>query len=123
MIERVFNLYLIIEDEIIRGVAARPHDLDMSEPEMIEFLQANATPDLGIAQRFPLPDRYVLLSPHEPVRSSGLRYQSFLELAEAGQHLGVFEVALQALEGPAEPLFCITPVVDGKPRIDSLVES
>ena len=47
-------------------------------------------------------------------------FDMYSYLERTGKALLLFEYALQAVKAPQRPLVCITPIVDGKPRIEIL---
>ena len=124
MTERIFNLYLFIQSGltqsgIIRGLGARVHERSGTDSDKIAFLQKQAAADLAEVQRFPVPAQYVLVAINSAATQTGLDYRSYEKLVQAGRHLEVFEEVFQAMNAPADPLICITPVVDGNIRIQA----
>jgi hypothetical protein len=63
MKEKVLNLFLFVEDDIIVGLGARCHHAEGSDREKIAFLQRQVKHDLAQADRFPMPTRYHLVFP------------------------------------------------------------
>jgi hypothetical protein len=51
-----------------------------------------------------------------------LSFEAYSYLARTGKAIWLFEGPLQDLKAPKRPLVCITPIVDGKPRIDLLTD-
>ena len=118
MVEKVFNLYLFMKSssilpDLIRELGAVAHDCDGTDDAKIAFLQKHAEDDLKAAQRFPLPKRYTLVSATTAATQTGLAYSGYERLVQSGRYLEVFEEVFQAMNGPADPLIWITPVVDG----------
>lgn len=121
MREKVFNLFLFIEDEIIVGLGARCHQTEGSDGEKIAFLQRQVKHDLPAAQRFSMPTRYQLVFP-DGRTGTGIQYQSYQQLARLQRHLDLFEEVFTHFGASENPLMCITPVVDGKPRIEAVTQ-
>ncbi len=118
MLEKIFNLYLFVQSgstlpNIIRELGAVVHDCSGTDDAKLAFLQEHAGDDLKAARRFPLPERYTLASANAAATQTGLTYSGYDRLVQLGRYLEVFEEVLQAMDGPADPLICITPVVDG----------
>lgn len=125
MAERIFNLYLFIQGghtppNFIRELGAAAHDRHGTDGAKIAFLQEQAGDDLKAARRFPLPERYTLLSAGSAATQTGLAYSGYERLVRSGRHLEVFEEVFQAMDAPADPLICIMPVVDGVIRVEDI---
>ena len=118
MKERIFNLFLIISDDIIREIGAVCYEQSGSDAQKLVFLQSKVIEDLEKAKRYPVPNRYVLVSEKKPGIPGLIRYKSYLDLAITGDQLEFFEEVFADLKAPQNPLMCITPIVDGKPLID-----
>lgn len=119
MNERLFNLFVFVDDGIIRELGAATHDRAGTDQEKLKFLQAQVSTDFSATRRFPVPSRYILVKPGA-ADDAGLQYRAFQALTQSGRHLEVFEEVFAALEGPDNPLFCITPVVNGEPKADDM---
>ena len=122
MTERIFNLYLFIQSRlassgIIQELGATVHEYSGTDAGKIAFLQSQAEADLTEAQRFPVPERYVLVAVNSDITRSGLDYRGYEGLVQGGRHLELFEEVFQTINAPADPLICITPDVDGKVEI------
>lgn len=118
MIEKIFNLYLFMQSgsalpNVIRELGAVAHDCDGTDDTKLVFLQEHAEDDLKATQRFPLPERYTLVSASSAATQTGLAYSGYERLVQLGRYLEIFEEVFQAMDGSADPLICITPVVDG----------
>ena len=119
--EKIFNLFLIMEQDIIRGFAAKVHESDRPDAEKLRFLQLNVDADFPIAERFPFPSRYQFANMATGEVSPGLQYHIYMEMARRERHLELFEEVFQSLDAPDAPLTCITTVVDGKPVVGRVV--
>lgn len=119
MKEKIFNLFLFIESDIIVGLGARCHQADGSDREKLALLQRQVKHDLPGAERFPMPDRYQLVLP-DGRTGTGLQYQSYQKLALLQRHLDLFEDIFTHFGASDNPLMCITPVVDDKPRVEAV---
>lgn len=125
MTERIFNLYLFIQSRpassgIIQELGAMVHEHSGTDAEKIAFLQSQAKADLTEAQRFAVPERYVLVTANSEATQSGLDYRGYERLVQGGRHLELFEEIFKAMNAPADPVICITPVVDGKIEIKAI---
>jgi hypothetical protein len=117
--EKIFNLFLFLENEIIVGLGARCHQADGSDREKLALLQRQVKHDLPGADRFPMPKRYHLVFP-DGRTGTGIQYQSYQQLARIQQHLDLFEEVFTHFGASNNPLMCITPIVDDKPRIEGV---
>jgi hypothetical protein len=122
MRERVFNLYLYIDSDLITELGAVAYDSEGTDPAKLRFLQSRAPLDYASARRAPVPVRYLRLERGQQEPVAALRYEAYLWLSRLGRHLEVFEELFEELAAPPAPLVCITPVVDGRPRIDAIRE-
>jgi len=117
--EMVANLFLYVESDVIKRLGAVAHDCGGDDHEIEAFLQSQAAVDAERAVRYPLPVANIK-SWLGIDADQGLPFEMFSYLARTGKALWLFEGPLQELKAPARPLVCITPIVDGKPRIDLL---
>ncbi|WP_406698248.1 hypothetical protein V5E97_05265 [Singulisphaera sp. Ch08] len=118
--ENIFNPFLFVEGELITKLGGLCHEKGGTVREKIAFLQANLTRDLLNATEFPIPESYTLVTPSGT--ETGLRYEGYLKLSELGRHLKVFEEVFEHFDGSEDPLSCITPIVDGKPKIEIIAK-
>jgi hypothetical protein len=117
--EKVFNLFLLVENDIIVGLGARCHLVEGLDREKIAFLQRQVKHDLAQAERFTMPQGYHLVFP-DGRAGTGIQYQTYQKLAMLQRHLDVFEEIFTHFGGSDSPLMCITPIVDNKPRIEGV---
>lgn len=103
MKEVIYNLFLIHSGQTISEIAVTTHKIAGSEEEKTKFLQERVHKDLVKAQKFKIP----------PITQP--EYEAKCRL---GKHLEIFESIFDHLGASQAPLMCITPVVDGSPRID-----
>lgn len=123
MRETVYNLFLFVEDGIITGLGVTSHEVGGSDTEKVALLQRNVRDDLATVRRFPVPSRFKVkgvAGGRERIVSGLLTFERYRQLAEANDHLDVFEELFNAIGAPPDPLMCITPVVDGAPRVDGV---
>jgi len=119
MSETVANLFLYVESEVIKGLGAVAHDLDGNDHETVAILQSRAGVDASRAARYPLPVACIK-SWLGIDAEQGLSFEVYSYLERTGKAIWLFDGPLQDLKAPERPLVCITPIVDGKPRIDLL---
>jgi hypothetical protein len=117
--EKIFNLFLFVENDIIVGLGARCHHADGTDGEKLALLQRQMKHDLPGAERFPIPERYSLVLP-DGRSGTGLHYQSYQKLALLQRHLDLFEEIFTHFGASDNPLMCITPAVDGIPKIEAV---
>jgi hypothetical protein len=118
-VEAIFNLFLYIEDRIIRELGAVRYDIGGSDSQKAAFLQMKSTTDLSEAKRYPVPSNYILADLSDGSKSVGIKYDTFQQLLSVQRHLEVFEEAFQDMRAPKDPFVCITPVVGGEPMIET----
>lgn len=116
--EMIFNLYLIVEQGIIRGLAAKAYESSASDGGKMSFLSGRAASEWPSAIRYPLPERFRFYDLSTGQGSNGLSYETYLDMAREGRQLEVFEDIFKALDAPDDPMTCITGIVDGEPKID-----
>jgi hypothetical protein len=117
--EKIFNLFLFVESDVIVGLGARCRQADGSDREKLAFLQRQVKHDLQKAERFPVPKRYQVVFP-DGRTGTGIRYQSYQKLAMLQRHLDLFEEIFTHFGASASPLMCFTPVVDDQPKIEGV---
>jgi hypothetical protein len=119
--EKTFNLFLFVDGDVVIQLGVCCHEQEGSDSHKLSFLQARVKADLAAATRFPLPDRYQLIRPGGS-KTTGLRYESYMQLSQLGRHIELFEEIFSHFGASANPLMCITPVVDGTPRINAVMQ-
>ena len=117
--EKVFNLFLFVVHGLICEIGAVCHLHAGTDANKIAFLQAQAMADYSNAKRYTVPDRYIVVTDGIEI-SNRLTYAGYLRLSQAGRHTEVFDEAFQDFGASSSPLICITPVVDGSPRVDEV---
>jgi len=117
--ERIFNLFLFIEGGIIQELGVVVHVHQGSDSAKIKFLQDSVASDFANSQRFPLPHRFITIQGSDGVNRGRLSYDTFVFLMQNGAVAGVFEEVFQKIGAPQNPLMCVTPIVDGKPRVEA----
>jgi hypothetical protein len=117
MSEIAANLFLYVEAGIIKSLGAVPHNVSGRDDEVVQFLQSRVAVDSGSAPRYSLPVAQIKASLGIDA-TQGLPMDAFSYLGRTGNALRLFEGPLQNIKAPQNPLVCITPIVDGKPRID-----
>lgn len=123
MRETIYNLFLFIQEDLIKELGVVAHDADGADAEKLRQLQAAASADHHQARRYPVPDRFhvvVTLDGVERHIPGRLSYPGYLQLAAVGRHLELFESLFEDVGAPPDPLTCITPIVDGEPRIEAV---
>lgn len=111
-----FNLFAFLHGEDVYALGAKRHDEDLTEAEMLAFLQM-AVPHDAIAayrQGFKVASYTTELSDGTVALPGHL----FGKLQRTGQVLGLFEGIFQRFNAPEDPLVCLTIVRDGVPVND-----
>jgi hypothetical protein len=103
--ERVFNIFIYFQGDLATDFGVRHHQVDGSEQQKSAYLAARLNADHPVARRFPLPRSFTSAQWRAAQRH--------------GQVLDYFEEALVLYRAGGSPLFCLTAVIDGEPRVDS----
>lgn len=104
MEEKILNLYIIIENDIITEIKAKSYSISGSEDEKIEFLKSKAEEDYqsAISYQAPISKKDKLMT-----------YKQFNKLEKQGIQFQLFEHIFIEHNLPDIPLICLTPVVNG----------
>jgi len=102
--ERIFNIFVYFEDGTAREYGMRHYRLGGSEKNKLAFLQSKVDTDCAIARHF------LLTRP--------ITYGEWSALQRLGIDLEFFEEGFREYRAGRKPLFCITSIVDGFPRVD-----
>lgn len=120
MKEKILNLFLYVENGIIHQIGAVCHFHSGTDAEKISFLQAQVMADYLEAKRYTVPDRYIVVSQGIDTPNR-LTYATYLRLPEIGKQTELFDEVFEDFGASSTPLICITPIVDGMPRVDEVV--
>jgi len=112
MKEKIFNCFLYTDGTEISQLGVVAHEMDGSDEEKMEFLRSSVHNDFLIANIANI--RSCLIGTSE----GKFKYSSYVALQRAGRSLEVFEEFFAQYNAPANPLCCITPIIDGELRID-----
>lgn len=120
--ERIFNLFVFVEHGLISTYGAVCHKINGTEYYKFAYLQSRVEADVLESRRFPIRKSLRHLDSATGILHEGaVSPEWFYRLASWGSHLPIFEEAFVAMNAPSDPLFCITPVVDGIVTVDSAV--
>lgn len=112
MKEKIFNCFIYTDGEIISQLGVAVHEMDGSDEEKIAFLKNSVSSDCLIA------DIANVRSCSIGTSDGIFKYSSYMALVRAGRSMEVFEQFFTRHDGPKNPLFCITSIVNGKPQVD-----
>lgn len=105
MSEIILNIYLIINDNLVKEFRAVSYKKEGTDNEKIEFLKSKVESDLNNAYKFDAPT---------DKKGNFMNYNKFYKLEKKGRHFELFENIFSDFDVPEKPLVCVTPVVDGK---------
>jgi len=105
LLEKIVNIYIIIEGEYIKELKGIAYEKDGSDFEKIEFLKLQANKDINRSIGF-----------NAPISNKGelMKYRQFNKLQKQGQEHKLFNEIFEHFELPENPLICVSPVIDGK---------
>ncbi|WP_417466165.1 hypothetical protein [Kordiimonas sp.] len=103
MEEDIYNLFVYVSDNMINKIGLCVHRVSGSDQEKILYLRDRVEADCQKPISHAVPE---------------LSYPEFLAKYRLGTHLSIFEPLFLANKAPADPLCCLTPIVDGRPRFD-----
>jgi hypothetical protein len=112
MKETIHCLYLFIQNDTIFELGVATYNAEGSDENKIEFLKSRAFLDYKESKRFNIPKEYL------GKKNSELHYRTFIAMQRQGIHLDLFEKIFEYYDSPSNPLVNITPIVDGKPKVD-----
>ena len=112
MKERIFNLFAIVEDEVIYEVAIACHEIEGSYREKENLLRERAASDWNRARRYPVPGNYLITNLFDPRDSlrPGIPYTTFCHMEGENDQIAIFEQALIAVDAPMRPLIRISVI-------------
>lgn len=106
MKERVFNLFLYVDRDLVSELGIAVHEVDGTDDEKISFLQTRVNQDYRTAQRTKVRPPF--------------EWQEYQARERLGKHVEIFEELYRAFDAPVSPLTVITPIRDGLPAIDAI---
>jgi hypothetical protein len=107
--ERIFNIFVYFVEGTATEYGVRHHQFDGSDSEKIDLLLSKIDQDHSIARRFRL--------------SRSFTPEEWLAVYRYGQPLQYFEEAFVHFRARPAPMYCITPIVDGLPKVDKQIGS
>lgn len=105
MNETILNIYLIINKGFVIEFRAIGYEREGGDDNKIKFLKSKVRDDFSKAYHFDAPTDN---------RGNFMSYVKFSRLEKRGRQFELFEQIFQNFNVPANPLICVTPVVDGK---------
>ena len=112
MIERIFNLFIYTNGDVIEQLGVVVHEMEGSDEEKLAFLRKAVDYDYKVAEKA------VVKFCSYGTSNGEFKYSSYLAMARAGRSLDVFEKIFSIYGANEAPLSCITPIVNGEPEID-----
>lgn len=110
--ERIFNCFIYTDGVFISQLGVTVHEIDGSDEEKIKFLRNSVYEDHRVANLANV--RSCLIGTSD----GRFKYSSYMALVRAGRSFEVFEEFFERYNASANPMCCITPIVNGEPRID-----
>lgn len=116
MKERIFNLFLYSNLDIISQVGAVCHEIEGEDDEKLSFLKSRVDVDFNNAEKFSIPDN--ILTIYKGLERNSIDYSIFRDLSYKGEALIIFENVFKKYNAVPNPLVVVTPVRNGKIQID-----
>lgn len=114
MKERIFNIYIEVNCEIITKFRVQTYSIDGNDDEKKKFLQSRVEIDYSNAEEFPIPDRYILHI-NGIAHKGVLRHDRFLSLSQMGKHYEIISEILQKYTDiKVDAFMCFTMVRNGE---------
>ncbi|HEY4382145.1 MAG TPA: hypothetical protein VGN01_17480 [Acidobacteriaceae bacterium] len=105
--ESAYNLFLFGNKRGITELGVAAHDLEGTDHEKIAALQTLIDADLKTANRY---------------KTNGqVTWERYQGLSRMEHELDLFEEIFRKVNAPMHPLVVITPVIDGKPRVEAMM--
>lgn len=117
MKEQVFNLFYFAKAGFIEELGVVAHELRGTDEEKGALLQSLVETDYKNCQRFHVTRRKNLSGTERP-----MSVESYMALTRLGRHLELFEEIFAYFDAGANPMCCITPIVDGTPEVDIITD-
>ena len=114
MKEKIYNLYLDINDGFIVRLGAVEYECDGSDEDKLTYLTERVIIDQDKIQFFPVPMKFHNQSADGKLIEGILSYRMFEELDWGGESFQVFLEIFKFFDTGECPLVCITPINDGK---------
>ncbi len=111
--EQIFNLFYFVSNDVITEIGVVVHEIVGTDSEKEKFLRDSVDTDFGNAERFQPPLRLC-----ETNKNRNLTVSYFDALERQGKCNEVFEEAFEKYDAPHNPMYSITAIVDGIPKID-----
>jgi hypothetical protein len=96
--EKVFNLFLFVERDLITELGVTVHEVEGTDPEKLSFLQARVDQDSRTSKRLKL--------------RIPLEWREYQSMQRLGTNTVIFEELYCAFGAPINPLSVITPILD-----------
>jgi hypothetical protein len=106
--EKAFNLFVYTDGKFIHSLGYVCYLVDRDDSSLLELMRSSVGSDYTKAREFKL--------------EASLLYEDFFSSMRLGTHLYWFEEIFQLENAPHNPLVVVTPVVNGKPKIDHITD-
>jgi len=116
MKERIFNLFVYSNFDIISQVGAVCHEIEGNDEEKLSFLKSRVNIDFDTAETFPIPAN--ISTTYKGLKQNSIDYNTFRDLSYKGEALMIFEDVFIKYNANKNPLVVVTPVRNGKIQID-----
>ncbi|MCP4136928.1 MAG: hypothetical protein GY754_38530 [bacterium] len=119
--EMIFNVYAIVEDNIIREVAIRSHQVEGTDEEKGKYLEKRVEEDWKKAERYKLPESFIYTDFFN-VHSEDFNmipYGVYKNIMGTNYESQVYKNALAAKGAPNNPLVCRSIVINNKILADA----
>lgn len=111
--DRIFNLFIFTDGKLVLEIGASVHEYLENDQKSEEFLKNRVYTDFETCEKYQLPSFL-----HDLNKDGTLNYTRYFSRVRLGRGFEVFEEIFNDYSATAEPLACVTIVVNGKPEID-----
>lgn len=122
MKETIANFFTIFERDIMTQFGYRIHEFSGTDEEKIDFLYSKIESDLKDMTLAPVPKGYIIELPNgEIITAISIEIFNTILLNQTDSH--IYEAIFKKFNFNSTPLFISTPFVDGKIKIDKVIDS
>jgi hypothetical protein len=113
MEERIYNCYVIVENEMITEIGLVEHLMKGNDDELELFLKDRAGGDFTRAELFSVPEHFIVIDMFSNEMYTGIPWQIYRGMLGTDEEIMIFEKGFQTLQAPLAPMINISVVFGG----------